>query len=200
MQRLYFLLVLSTGYLLPLSAQDDRIPAETISGAVTKSMQGELNLGKEQLVQIGTINLEYARAMVQLREEGVVLSAVESLIRDWERDLRTVLDAVQYRDFQRMKTARVNELRLAGLDYSTARLAQELTLDEEQINAVEAIAREYRPQMEAVRRGGDPQRIKRRRLSGLNQAREDALREVLTADQFAAYRELNPATWEQQRD
>jgi hypothetical protein len=99
-----------------------------------------------------------------------------------------------------MKAARVGELRLAGLDYSTARLAQELALDEEQINAVEAIGREYRPQIDAVRRGGDPQRIKRRRLSGLNQAREDALREVLTAEQFAAYRELNPETWEQQRD
>jgi len=200
MQRFFLLLILTAACLSPLSAQNDRIPAETIGGALTKSMQGELGLDKEQLARIGAINLEYAQAMARLRETGFSAANQESLIRDWESDLRGVFNAIQFRDFQRMKPARMDELRLAGLDYTTARLAQELALDEAQISAVEAISSEYRPQMEVVRSGGDPQRIKQRRLSGLNQAREDALREVLTAEQFAAYRQLNTETWEQRQD
>jgi|GEM_PF-6136983 len=195
MRHFLTLLFFSCPFLLIAQvAPDDLLPSETIAGAVTKSMQGGLELTKEQLEDLRLLNEAYAAELAQLRRRSAPgqpdADQLQRLLEDWQLDLRELLSPSQHRAFERMQTERLRELQLAGLHRHTARLATALDLDTDQIAQVEALHAEYFPQMIEVQQGGDPARIKDRRLRGIQSSQELALQEILTPAQWQRYQEL----------
>lgn len=186
------LLLSSPAWLFAQSQVPETLPAEAVGNALTKRMQGELELRQEQIASVREINNEYAEAVSRLRRNpettGVV--TLQELISNWETAVGEVIDFSQQRVYRRVRTEYLTELQLAGLQRSTARLALKLDLDTEQIAGVEALETEYFPQMAEVQTGGDPPRIKMRRLRGLQQEKAEKLEQILTATQFEAYLEL----------
>lgn len=193
----HFLTLLLFGFPFLISGQvtsDELLPSETIAGSVTKSMQGELELTNEQLEDLRLLNESYAAELARLRRQSppgkTDPGQLRRLLEDWQLDLRELLNLSQYRTFERMQAERLRELQLAGLHRHTARLATALELDTDQIVQVEAVHAEYYPQMTQVQQGGDPERIKERRLRGLQSSRDRALEEILTPAQWQRYQEL----------
>ena len=188
MVRFLLFTLLLTTFQMTITAQGDRIPPEVIGDALTKSMQGELAPAPEQLPGLAEINLKYASRIAEKRSAHSSLDDMDDLTAEWENELRQVFNSSKFQQFQKMKAIQITELRLAGLDLETAHLAQRLDLTEEQIEAIEVIQSEYSPQIMEIRSGGDPQRIKDRRLRGVNQARDEAVEAVLTEEQIEVYR------------
>jgi hypothetical protein len=189
---LFFLVLSCPAWLCSQSFAPDVIPSEAVGDALTKRMQGELEPGSEQLAHIREINREYAEEVSRTHRasSGAGEEVLRQLIRDWEATLREVFSLPQQRTFVRVRSEYVAELRLSGLQRSTARLALGLGLDAGQIARVETLETEYLPLMTGVREGSDPTRIKMRRLRGLQQEKEEKLKQILTAAQFEAYQEM----------
>lgn len=195
MRHFLLLILFSCPFLLFAQVDpDELLPSETIAGAVTKSMQGELELTGEQLEDLRLLNESYAAELAQLRRQSppgkTDPDQLHRLLEDWRLDLRELLNLSQYRAFERMQADILREMQLAGLHRHTARLATALKLDINQIVQVEAVHAEYYPQMTRVQQGGDPERIKERRLRGLQSSQDLALEEILTPAQWQRYQEL----------
>lgn len=198
--KLFRLLVLLVVPASLFAQENDRIPAEAVAGRLTKSLKGELNLPDDPLSQIRQINLHYALAVAEWRQNAVDddPQRLDRLSAEWEQAIRSALPAEALPDFLRRKTDRLNELRLAGLHRWTVDLTLALGLSNQQIAQVEHIYRQYAPQQNELLQGGDPPAVKDRRLRGLEQERKEALRGVLTDAQFANYQRRQAEGWGEQ--
>lgn len=198
-------------FVFGLHAQEEIITPEAIAESLTKNLEGNLKLKGDQLQKVSAINQEYAQALVALRrpetaglEKG---ASVKKLLTDYDAAMKETLTPDQYQQFQQIKDEQVQQLRKAGLERSTARLAEELALSEEQIAQVTAINEKYSPQLQAIRESGEPGRNKMRQVQLLNGERNEELKAVLTADQYAKYQEWQAerrqemrGRWQQNRE
>jgi hypothetical protein len=177
-----------------LAQEDERIPAESVAGRMTKMFQGRLQLDSEALGRIDEINQGYAAQIAALRQErqaGVDrLRAVVALLDQWEKNIQAALTREQYARWESMRAGRARELIKAGVSRQTAMLSEALSLDEEQIEQVDGILAESHPRLRALREGGEPQRNKDRQMRAIYLERENAMRNVLNEEQFEIYQRL----------
>lgn len=203
MIRPFLLLFLFFGTLMPTFSQKgfETVSPEAIGAAMTKSMEGMLELSKEELQRANQINQKYATAIAQLRWEAgpgqTDKEALRRFILDWEKAMTDVLPLGQERQFKRIEETLIRDLQLSGLFSQTALFATTLGLSADQAAEVEALFAEYLPQMVEIRRGGDPERIKDRRLRGLRSGQERELQDILTPGQWDKYQKVKEDLWRQ---
>ncbi len=185
-------------------AQDQIITAPAIAESLTKNLEGHLQLEGDQLQQVDQINQKYARELADLRtrnashpEKG---GAAKKLLADYDAAMKEALTPGQYQQFQQLKDEQLKQLYKAGLHRSTARLAEELDLSEEQIAQVTTINEKYAPEIRTIRESGEPGRNKMRQLQAINGERNEELKDVFSAEQYARYQVLQSEMLQRRRN